>query len=447
MQDESENLPTDISEPVSAEAGSESVAMESNTTVPEVTEQEHTAIKIESNQRSLLDRFSDSLSSSTLLNSIKITPSGLFVTCEGWQNFLETFQSWLKIDTGSESLLDLDRCSNLICTSDSKHSSGKISYYILDGKNCRVGYLVPAKPLDSLRNKFPHYAGTPIDGRKSIHPKDPILNQLPPELKVDSQRLYIKGNKFSFSIPFEDLSLLRTILGGSPKLKKYRSEFNKALRDILVPLSKFILSGQIIEKSKLRLIPSVFRKQSNIIILRFSDVFLVTDSTGVFKDGFGLKAKNFFDFVSIEINSLARSLRNRRIGNFEIETRSRHIAGVIRLKNEKFFVETKIILEWAQDFKSAEAQPATLYDAILSLSNDFCTSDWILERDVPARFKVSTQTNSKSRSTVNYRCSKERLYSLDKKAHILAIHEWTRPKQKNIEIIIPSKIGDKSEPN
>ena len=398
-------------------------------------------------ERRQLDRFADSLISSTLINSIKITPSGLFIPAGLFDQFLETFQLWLKVDTGSAALLSPDRCINLIYD-----NAFPTSYYILEGKNCQVGFLFSAKPADSLKNKFIHYAGTPIDGRKTLHPKDPIFNQVPPELKLSPQGLTINGSKFKFSLAFEQLSLVKSILKGSPKLRGYKSEFDTSIRDLILPFSKLILSGQIADKSKLRLIPSRHRKNSQIVIIRIADIFLTTDKDGNFEGGFGLKGKNFYDFVSSELRSLSRAIRNRRIANFEIDTRNRHIAGIIRIKQDKFAIQTQVLLEWIQNFKieaknNQKYGPATVFDAIIGLSDNFSTSDWILERDVPPRLKFGQGNNSRDRQNINYRCSKNFLYSIDRKGQLLMIQEWSRPKPTNIEIKISNNAGRTSETN
>ncbi len=382
-------------------------------------------------ERSLLDKFADYLAEKPLARQVFMTASALFVAESDFPEFLENFQSWLKTETGSEGLLPKDRCHRMIFEKGTDSA-----YYLLDGKNCFVGYLVNAKPLDQFRNKFKAYPGIPFDGRKMLHPKDPFLTRLPAGVQVangpNGQELIIKSDNIKAVFRLDDLPHLLGVFKGSPRLRRFKSSFQLALRDLIPEFSKLILSGQITDKSRLRIIPSRFRNSTNFSCLRLSDTYLIFDRDQRYLQSFGLKGKNLFDFISYELRSLLHSIRNRRIGQFELEGRNRRLAGTIKVQNEKFFMSVHSLLEWVQLCKMSQA--STLYDYILAFSADFASSGWVLERDIPGRQKNFCKRNAGHNPQLNYRTSKQYLYAIDKRHEIVAIMRWVKPKQAAIEL-------------
>lgn len=370
------------------------------------------------NQSDKITRFVVSLYGSSLASGLKMTPVGLFIPEPALEQILHTYQLWLKSDTAAEGLLETTRCR--------EHLFGPGvpgDYYLLDGKNCLVGNLIKLPIIPEFKIKFPFYAGTPIDGRLSIHPKDPILSRLPPEVQILTSssgmqlRFTLRGATFNF--PLNRFQEIAYLIGNSPRLRRHRQIFRQSLRKAVPELAVLLKQARISSSSNLRFIPGKLRRKSDLIFLSLADLVFTFDSQKNFMSGFGFKAKNLLDFIHDEILELRKSLKSKKIGELDLRFSNRQIAGSLRSNQEKFPLEYRAIMDftqiWRSDRQSTKGEAPTLFDMLNELSLEFYKSNWTLERDIAPRFR------GKSRDGLNYRTTKGWVFWINKKSHLVSL--------------------------
>ena len=366
-----------------------------------------------------IQRFVSSLFGSNLASRLKITPLGLFIPENELTAFICAYQTWLKADSAAEGLLETNRCIEHIFETNSP-----TDYYLLDGKNCLVGNLIKLSPTAEFKSKFPFYAGTPIDGRHSIHPKDPILSRLPEGVQIitasNGMQLSIKLKSTTIQLPLSRLADIAYLVGNSPRLRKQKHTFKQALRKVVPELALLLKQARVISPSSLRFMPSQFRRRSDVTFLSLADLIFALNSNGNFISGFGFKAKNLLDFLHQEIRELSKSVRSKRIGEFDLRFSDRQIAGTLRSNQEKFQLEYKALMDFVQIWRPNRSsnnrnEAPTLFDLLRELSLEFYKSSWTLDRDISPRYRGSGKDN------LNYRTTKGWVFWISKRSHLVSL--------------------------
>lgn len=387
----------------------------------------------------LVVKFVISLYGSALASALKITPSGLFVPEKDRSALITSYQSWLKNESGAAGLLEESRCIEHLFA-----YSVPTDYYVLDGKNCIVGNLIQIDPTLEMKSKFSLYAGTPIDGRKSIHPKDPILSQLPEGVKIqngpDGMELQLILRGLPFQLPLSKFSEISYLFSNSPRLRKQKHTFKHALRRVVPDLASLFKQARVIKSNSLRFLPSQFRRQSNVKFLALADLIFAINPQGRFISGFGFKAKNLLDFLHTEIRILNQTVRSKRIGDLDLRTNDRQSVGTLRNKNEKFSLGYSALMDFAQIWRpdkanNKRAEAPTLFDIVRELSLEFSKSAWTLDRDISPRFRGASKDN------LNYRSTKGWVFWISKRSHLISLRR--RP---IVEVKTPNLITNIQAP-
>jgi hypothetical protein len=381
-------------------------------------------------------RFVRSLFGTSLANNLRITPSGLFVPETEREPLISAYQVWLKADSGAAGLLESSRCIEHLFGSPTP-----TDFYVLDGKNCLVGNLIKIETNPELKTKFPVYAGTPIDGRNSIHPKDPMLSKLPEGIQIqngpDGMEIRLQLKTILIQLPLSRLPDIAYLVGNSPRLRKQKYTFKQALRKVVPELALLLKQARPVNTSSLRFLPSQFRRQGNVKFLALADLILALNSQGRFISGFGFKAKNMLDFLHTEIKILSETVRSKRIGEFDLRTYERNCAGILRSKNEKFSLEYRALMDFVQIWRpnkteKRKSESPTLFDILRELSLEFSHSAWTLERDISPRFRGSSKDN------LNYRTTKGWVFWISKRAHLVSLRR--RPQLENKSPVLTAPL-------
>lgn len=366
----------------------------------------------------VLNRFFLTLPGTSLAQQLRATSLGVFVPEEAQAELVRHYQRWLKSDTAASEALDSERSF--------EHLFGRADpsqYYLLDGKACRIGSVANLEISQELKGKLPAYGGTPIDARNSIHPKDPMLANLPAGIKVQQSseglQLGVQIGGVELKLSLGQLSELGKLISHSPRLRRFRHVFKLSLRKSLVDIAAILRHSRPLPLKALGILPSRFRHRSDTNFLRLSDLIFVLTRQGNLLFAFGLKGRNLMEFVRQEIQELQHSVRSKRIGEFDLRGTDGKSAGVLRTKTDKFFVDYPALMDFVQIWRPQRndkgAHSLTLFDYIRALSEEFQNSAWTLERDIPPRLRA------RRGEPVNYRCSRNWIFWTSKRNHITAL--------------------------
>jgi len=281
----------------------------------------------------------------------RLTSKGVFVT-EGFEHYvIESYQRWLKEQTGKENTKNEEKCRKRLFGENPK------SFYLLDGKKCFFGVFLKGKAEtinNSLKNKIhlTAYRGEPIDPKDFLHPKDPYLEKIK-NIRIHfspSQGSFIKvsSKKSEFKIPFEQLrSFAKQARLSEEFCKKYpKAKFS--LRECITPLAQILRNSRASKPgSSLFALREHLKLKPNKIAHSAGFSFFF-NKEGILLACVQSKNKEFRRKIKEEITALKTKHPLTSIRGFTLlNGKSKHL-GKVRIKGNSFFLEPRCFFHFTK---------------------------------------------------------------------------------------------------
>ena len=323
-----------------------------------------------------------------LKNSIRVTPRGVFVEERGFHRLVEAYQLWLKNQTGGEVTKSTDKCIKRLFD-----TLQPPQYYLVEGKQCLLGFLVKCSIEQPQRYGIPFYLGSLLDTREYLHPRDPFLasmknveifhKPLGLELKVP-----FKGK--SIRLPAEVLKDFAALAQNSSKLLEKNPQAGRSLRDSLMVVIRLLGKTREISDKEPLLIPSRYRNKKDLKYFGLGSLVFVTERGGVLAGCYELRGKNFVLLVRNEVELSARAARGRQIGAIELPPRRSRFVGAIQVKHDRYWLHPRAFREFidqaphAPSLRESFSGPFTIFDCLKKMPFVFAAAGSADQRQVAA---------------------------------------------------------------
>jgi hypothetical protein len=311
---------------------------------------------------------------------------GLYIGEELLPEFLKHFALWQARKNNTSATVDIKITEKIF---GERYPQ---PYYLLDGKLCQVGFLIPSNTSDLHKKIIPEFRGSLTSTLDTLHPRDPGLVNIPnTEVVLDRTGFGIKLKVRQKTIFLNTTAIknFQQTLSNSPRLRRRYPAALQGLRSAITPLERLLISAKPVRSKQTVLIPSALRSQRNLIYLRNGGFFFVLSDNYDLITAYELRGRNFRNFIFSELD-LLRSSRSRHIGIMEIYKKRGAIVGALRTNDGEFnllhidalFKGLEMILR-RRALRKKLNDRITLYDCIKLISKLFSETIRIEAREVP----------------------------------------------------------------
>lgn len=325
--------------------------------------------------------------SEILSSQLRLLARGLFVGESFLEIFTTVYQKWHYKQTGSHAFQNPEKCR--------KHFFGTLEpglFYLIEGKNCLVGYFIPA---DSAGLSVPgasvfHGSLTPVSG--SLHPRDPVLQSIHGlNARLDPHKglelsLTVRGCSYGLSLDF--LQQFVSVIQKSRRLSREFPEATRGPRSSFPALSRILAVARSGRGRRKYLIPARFRNQPDKILI-YKRLRLVLGQNHELSQCYELRADNLEQFVEAETELLRRNRRATRIGPFSVALKSGPSVGFLRIRGKSYRISRSSFQQFLSQLLRMRTPPRelpaayTLYDTFSLLARISQKGHWVPRRDIP----------------------------------------------------------------
>ncbi len=311
---------------------------------------------------------------------LRATPTGLFVQKEFLPSVMEAYRQWFYEKTQHSGGLSESKVLKRFFASINPPLC-----YLVESKQCMVGYLVPRKLIQPQLLNLPVYIGSVDDTRRILHPRDPLLQcmqHLTVARNKDGQLFALKSPKASWSFSESLLRDFSRTASRSNALQKEFSDRSGSLRDSLRVLAS-LLEKAVPAKDKQRLlVPHKYRNKPVKYIAIGSFTFVIQQG-GVLGACYEVGTRTLFRFVKSELISLYSNPAERIHGQLELcGPRNRSLA-VIQHYDQEFRLHPKTFCQFVRGVmkeapeRSLMPEKYSIKDCILEFVRIFQSSERI----------------------------------------------------------------------
>jgi hypothetical protein len=311
---------------------------------------------------------------------------GLYIDEELLPEFLKHFALWQARKNNSSATVDVKTTEKVF---GERYPQ---PYYLLDGKLCQVGFLIPSNTSELHKKIIPEFRGSLTSTLDTLHPRDPGLVNIPnTEIVLDRTGFGIKLKVRQKTIFLNTTAIknFQQTLSNSPRLRRRYPAALQGLRSAITPLERLLISAKPIRSKQTVLIPSSLRTQRDLIYLRTGGFIFVLSSNYELITAYELRGRNFRNFIFSELD-LLRSSRSRHIGIMEIYKKRGAIVGALRTEDgelnllhiDALFKGLEMILR-RRSLRKKLSDRITLYDCIKLISRLFSDTIRVEAREVP----------------------------------------------------------------
>lgn len=239
---------------------------------------------------------------------IRITNQGLFIDERLAGRLVEQFEIWLQAITGNSLTKSPEKIWRKLFGSELPNI-----YYILEGKQCGVGYLVPGDYACLQKQGLLLYRGNPLDATSYLHERDPLFATL----RNTEVSLSSLGLQFTFVAKAQQkiiwrlkaLQNLRALIPSSRWLKKISRRSGSTLRQTVVLLSKIMRSARVLNSNESILVPIAIKQNKTLRLFRVGTLILVVNQNSEVEGCYEITGHNLREFLLSEI--AANSNKNK----------------------------------------------------------------------------------------------------------------------------------------
>ena len=232
------------------------------------------------------------------------TGQGVFVNETVLTRLLSSYQSWLQEKTGATAQKSVEKCRRRLFGQDDPEL-----FYVLDGKKCLAGYLIPVDGEHLSKLQLPLYQGNLMDTHNYIHPRDPQLLSIP---GIKSILHPHEGLMLELSLPGGTIkvseSALRAFTAAAADISPLRQQYpalRGALRGQLAPLLELLKQAKPVRAKDRLLVPEEV-KRTEPELLKIEALVFVVNREKLLIGAYGLNRSNVLALVKRELRVFSR---------------------------------------------------------------------------------------------------------------------------------------------
>lgn len=352
------------------------------------------------------------LDEKTRYSLLRATPDGLFLSEEARAPFSAAVESFLrsqKLDSSPEGRL----------LRGAAKATGAASY-LLDGKVCLFGSLLPVSLTERDTSQLPFWRGSLFDASDYLHLKDPIFRELKEaEATLGSGGFQMKvlSRKKPASVSLEVLTQFCRTAKNSKTALSEEPRLENALRWGVPLLVKLWAKAKVARHSDRLFVPLAHEGERSLTYLLFKDLVWVQDRSGALIRSYGLRGKNLHQLLQEETDALRRKSKGKPVRGLQLRERGRQL-GSLRLEKETVLIERgafKRFFDRIPYSRDLPKKPPARYSLRFALES-FCElvwgSIWVDQINVPKEFL--RQVDRK----MNFRARKNWYFAITSRFHI-----------------------------
>lgn len=329
-----------------------------NETPPQPTEAVPAQAEAEESSRSSVALFIEQvgklLPREIVESKIRATSDGLFLQEEVLDRLITTYQEWLVRESGGMVHKSTQKCVRRLFDADRPSY-----YYLIEGKQCLVGYLVPLQMESPQKLGVPVFRGSPLSTKDYLHPKDPLLTTHPnieAQLRPEGLELTLTVRERKFRCTLATLKQFAQLAKQSRRLTEELGGYGESLREV-VQAFMHMLGRCAPARPEQRMLVPYGPPQRKFELLSHGSFIVVLEQGGVIKDLYELDGRNLSEFLQREIPSLRRGrlpLENFQLGKHP------DTVGTIKILDEIYSLDVRLL----SDMLALVKRSSTLREAI-----------------------------------------------------------------------------------
>ncbi len=356
----------------------------------------------------------------------RIVSQGVFIHEEIETPVLEAYQNWLKKVTGSSGEKSEAKCRRRLF----QNESPKL-FYLLDGKLCIPGYLIPCDNIQSLKIKIPISQASLMDTTSYLHARDPMLDNLKNiKAEIDPRKgllLKIKTRNTEYNASVEVLKNFALAAKGSDTLTKELPGLAGPLRACLEPLQVCLNRARYIESATRLLVPKNYAKDPFNNFLKYKHLVFVTNNKQTeILYCYPIAERSLAKFVREELKLYKNLIYSQQVIGKKVNPR---ILGSIKVKRKEYLVYTRALLR----FISSLAKVSTTKKHLPNLYTvEHCVKELIktlgeAQKEPPLKNKINRQKQTPS---IVFRNGPWH-FSMTKNSHLIDCHVQYKKRRHN----------------
>lgn len=265
-------------------------------------------------------------------------------------------------------------------------------HYLLDGKVCIPGYLVPLSIDEGKRYPVPFFRGSTISALDYLHLRDPILKDIDGlESFVDNRgfRLSVVTRSASYAFDTAFLAEYSRVLRDDRKLIARYPAAGISLRACLPALVESVRRARFVGSKQSLLIPAKYRNNKAVKLLQIGQTYFVVGREGKLFGCYGLQGRNLHKFLISEFDALKGSVKGGGLKGFSFERKNRRILGHVRVDENRLSVEPGAFKEFVIEAPRARhcskklSRMYTLRDCLMEFIKVLQGAKRVERRDLP----------------------------------------------------------------
>ncbi|MCB0332363.1 MAG: hypothetical protein KDD55_02620 [Bdellovibrionales bacterium] len=315
-----------------------------------------------------------------ILHGSRLTPNGLFISEHLLTPLLGAFSTWHQEHHEKHTVLDHAKGIKKLFHSDKPQLS-----YLLDGKTCLVGFLIPGTFHERDKLPFPFYRGSLLEAKNYLHMRDPFLKELRDAEEVTDAkgfRIKIISGQTPLFVTNQVLLHFAELARASNQFVKRHPAVVESIRAVIPALCSLWRKAPKVSKEKKLLIPHEWRGNKSVTFHFAGEFIFVVDKEHSLVGVFGSKGKNLHELLISEFNDLKKKSKGKRLRSFSFEHKGRCLGTVPSERDGTFLVEPTAFKEFIDkavahtETRKKLPHLYTVRDCLELLGQTFHQTDW-----------------------------------------------------------------------
>lgn len=346
----------------------------------------------------------DSLDVVTLKDNYRITPQGLFIKLNETKNFVNLFAKDTKLQENK-------------ATKKIFEDEVLPVYYLLEGKNCLTGNLVPLNITEPQKYKLPYYLGTLTSAKSYLYALDPELENIK-DLTINGNEIKFKKGNYTYTLSIELLKKFNHFIDFSPMIYKRFPDASKSLKQSLKAFIFFFKKASFVHNTKNFLAPSKCLKNKSYKFMALDSLVFMFNKDNVIEDFYETRGKNLYHFMRHEFEKIKPSYRSEKTGTFKPFLASNKFLGSYTINGKSSMLNPFAFFSFLETAPSMKSM-SHYFNKIYSIESAFEVFSYLFINAVPIDAKnIKSYVEKLNKYSSTYLINQQWIFGLDDKKNL-----------------------------